>query len=301
MPPYHIGTMVNETKTSFKYIEDRGYKFKEDIITDFERYEKLREQISDKEKILENISESLKGNIDIRQLEMDRDRYSRKIKELKDSRDRNLRGIGSAESSIEGLRKNKKSLAIASERNNEVYRCIAYANELYKLFSKSYESREEKVKELLEENVNEIFKSIYHGKRYVRIDEDYNVSLDTKVSEEMVETDMSKGLEAVKNFSFVAGLVKIAKEKVKDTEDISTEEPYPLVMDAPFSNVDEIHIANISKALPMVSEQVIWILMEKDWNYAKDSLKDKVGYIYDIEKNNNSETYSKVKGRESYV
>ena len=72
-------------------------------------------------------------------------------------------------------------------------------------------------------------------------------------------------------------------------------------MDAPFSNVDEIHIENIVKIIPNVAEQVVLILMEKDWNYAKETLSDKIGYIYEINKVGNSETYSKLEEIKKYV
>lgn len=301
LPPYHIGTMVNQAKISYKIIENRGYEFKDDIMRNFELYEDLRNKISDKEKTLKDISKNLETNINVGQLEIDRNDCRSDIDKLENKRDLILINIGSSENNIETLKKHKGSLAIASDRNIEIYECLNYSNNLFKQFEKDYKAKETIVKESLEKNVNDIFENIYHGKRYLRIDEDYRVNLDVKVKDDMIETDLSEGLEAVKNFSFVAGLVKIAKEKVQDPDDPSIEEPYPLVMDAPFSNVDEIHISNISKVLPGVSEQVIWILMKKDWNYAKDSLEEKVGYIYDIEKINNSDTYSKVKGRKAYV
>ena len=43
-----------------------------------------------------------------------------------------------------------------------------------------------------------------------------------------------------------------------------------MILDAPFSNADEIHIKNIARELPGVAEQVIMFVMEKDWRYAKE-------------------------------
>ena len=50
------------------------------------------------------------------------------------------------------------------------------------------------------------------------------------------------------------------------------------------SYADEKHIANISKVLPQVAEQVILVVMNKDWEYAQANMSDKVGMIYQIEK-----------------
>lgn len=144
---------------------------------------------------------------------------------------------------------------------------------------------------------------MYHGKRNVTINNRYQIILMAMLDSDEIATDESKGLEAVKNFSFISGLVDLARQKASKTtggmEDdsdipISTE-PYPLVMDAPFSNADEIHINNISKIIPEIAEQVILMVMKKDWEFAKTALNDKVGSIYNIEKINNSETNSVVR------
>ena len=97
-------------------------------------------------------------------------------------------------------------------------------------------------------------------------------------------------------------MVDLARTKARkrsenpDENEIINTEPYPLVMDAPFSNVDEIHIENIAKILPDIAEQVILIIMEKDWNNSKHILEDKLGAKYEIIKFENKETFSKVKG-----
>ena len=66
-------------------------------------------------------------------------------------------------------------------------------------------------------------------------------------------------------------------------------------MDAPFSNVDEQHIKNISVILPEIAEQVILIIMKKDWTFAEETMGSKVGASYQIEKVDNSDTYSMIR------
>ena len=61
-------------------------------------------------------------------------------------------------------------------------------------------------------------------------------------------------------------------------------------MDAPFSNADAIHTANISKVLPEVAEQVIMFVMQKDWNYAKKVMDNRVGARYQLQKINDVHT-----------
>ena len=74
------------------------------------------------------------------------------------------------------------------------------------------------------------------------------------------------------------------------TDDNETAEIYPLVMDAPFSNTDDEHIKNICKTLPNFCDQIIMFIMEKDYNYAKESIEPKVGKIYQIDKVSETES-----------
>ena len=144
---------------------------------------------------------------------------------------------------------------------------------------------------------------MYHGSRQVTIDDKYRIQLTTTVGGEKISTDESKGLEAVKNFSFISGLVDLARKKARTIQNSSNEdepelfstEAYPIVMDAPFSNVDEQHIKNISVILPEIAEQVILIIMKKDWTFAEETMGSKVGASYQIEKVDNSDTYSVIR------
>lgn len=61
-------------------------------------------------------------------------------------------------------------------------------------------------------------------------------------------------------------------------------------MDAPFSNADETHTANISKVLPEIADQVILFVMQKDWNYARPVMSNRVGRQYQLNKLNETHT-----------
>ena len=94
-------------------------------------------------------------------------------------------------------------------------------------------------------------------------------------------------MRAVKSFAFVAGLVDLAKEALSsDKSKVANIGPqyYPLVMDAPFSNVDETHIRNISQILPNSAAQVIIAVMQKDWEPASEIMAPVIGKSYCIEK-----------------
>ena len=127
---------------------------------------------------------------------------------------------------------------------------------------------------------------MYHGTRNIMIDDNYRVKYYD------VTTEESEGLKAVKSFAFVCGLVDLAKQVISsgdsDDEEATKEfKPmyFPLVMDAPFSNMDTSHIRNVSDILPQSANQVIIAVMKKDWEPAADIMSRYVGMTYSIQKN----------------
>lgn len=174
---------------------------------------------------------------------------------------------------------------------------IQYTEEILEWLSSTYKEKESFIRDELETKVNDIFEQMYHGHRRVSIDKKYQVTLLTTIDDKEIAAGESEGSNRVKNFAFIAGLVALAKEKlIADAGDEGfnlASEPYPLVMDAPFSNADEIHTANISKVLPEIAEQVIMFVMQKDWRYAEPVMNSRVGKQYSLKKI--SETYTILK------
>ena len=198
---------------------------------------------------------------------------------------------------MERFQKAYDSLVAVSSKNKAIMNYIRYAEEILAWITKTYKEKESDIRERLEEKVNEIFNKIYHGHRRVSINEKYNVTLLTTIGEKEIASGESEGLNRVKNFAFIAGLVELAKEKIvaiagENKLDLSSE-PYPLVMDAPFSNADATHTTNISNVLPEVAEQVIMFVMEKDWRYAEPVMSYRVGTKWMLDKK--TDTYTIIK------
>ena len=166
--------------------------------------------------------------------------------------------------------------------------CIHGNHEMRPTSISTYKEKEAFIREALEMKVNNIFEQMYHGHRRVSIDQKYQVTLLTTIEDKEVAAGESEGSNRVKSFAFIAGLVALAKEKLianagEEGFNLSSE-PYPLVMDAPFSNADETHTANISKVLPEIAEQVIMFVMQKDWRYAEPVMATRVGKQYELKK-----------------
>lgn len=303
LPPHHIGTDINTLKTSGLQYCKQAEGMDDRIIQDYKEIVRLTRNLDDVREDLKHVSEEIKnlGEVNVRKIEDDYQANERLLDGKISLRGSIERDISETKRQIDDCVRELSGLAVKNDKNDLIRLEIKYAEAVYYWFKDTYDQLEHEVREQLTESINRIFKQMYHGSRKVEVDSNYRIRLKTDIGEKEITTDESKGLEAVKNFSFISGLVDLARRKARQTENddvsISTE-PYPIVMDAPFSNVDEIHIGNISTILPETAEQVILIVMKKDWEYAREKMIDKVGASYIIEKVNNSETFSKIRRNE---
>ncbi|MED4018543.1 AAA family ATPase [Sutcliffiella cohnii] len=297
LPPQSIGTIIRnfrEKITTYNSTNSTYYQGIESKYTDIYRY---KDRIQDWQDEVNYISDQIKDKENMKKYEDELTDVKRRLKNLNDKKEKLIREDGTCDAVIDRYQKIYDSLISVSEKNIEIMTYIKYAEEIHKWISATYKEKEADIREKLEEKVNNIFNKMYHGRRKVVIDEKYRVSLLTAYSDDEVKTDESKGLETVKNFAFIAGLVDLAREKIVsnagDNSMALSSEPYPLVMDAPFSNADEKHVSNISKVLPQVAEQVIMFVMEKDWKYAETVMGKKVGKKYYLDKQSETLTYLK--------
>lgn len=289
LPPQHIGTEIREFKRDCQRAETEVEDYAEVIKSDYIRIRENSNQIDDKRSQLAELSCLLQGNIDVGKFERDNVENEKQLKEKRMLLVNISSSIGEIKNQIQSLESTINGLQVATEKNKKINSYITYATKIYEWFRQSYDKSEKEVKEELYTSINDLFSQMYHGQRTVEIDDNYHITLKVDNGKGIFVNDTSPGLDTVKNFAFIAGIVDLARKKAQtkgnELEGIQySSEPYPIVMDAPFSNADDKHIANISKVLPQVAEQVILVVMNKDWEYAQPNMNNKVGMLYQIEK-----------------
>lgn len=285
-PPESIGSLVRryrEQAMDYIFSSDNYYEAIESRIATLRADQReLGLHIDERT----SLDESLKGAKDVSTLEQQYQTAERRVKEFDKRKASLLETIGSCKRDISNYEKALETLTKANQKNVRISLNIDYAQTVFDWVSEAYYSRESIVRGKLEEKVNANFGMMYHGSRTVTIDDKYRVKYID------VTTEESDGLKAVKSFAFVSGLVDLAKEALNsDSSKEANTNPqyYPLVMDAPFSNVDEIHIKNISAILSRSAEQVIIAVMQKDWEPAAEIMAPLVGRSYRIEKDHDAE------------
>lgn len=296
VPPESIGNTVRHYREKLKSFSRPAERTYDSLDQRYKEILRSKNRIQEWEDELSGISDQIKGKENMRQYESELTDIRSRLRDLHAKKDRLNREDGVQKGDIERYKKIYDSLTAVSGKNREAMELIDYAEQIRDWMSTTYKERELTIREDLEQKVNEIFEQMYHGHRRVSIDARYHVELLTTIAEKEIAAGESEGSNRVKNFAFIAGLVALAKGKiVTDSSENGinlSSEPYPLVMDAPFSNADETHTANISKVLPQIAEQVIMFVMQKDWNYAEPVMSDRVGQRYHL--NKISETYTKL-------
>ena len=295
VPPESIGNTVRhyrERLSSFSRPAERTYSSLD------ERYRAIlrsKNRIQEWEDEHQTIGTQISGKENMRRYEQELADIRVRLRDIHAKKDRLNRDDGALKSDIDRWKKLYDSLTAVSEKNRQAMELIAYAEEIKGWLEETYKDKELTIREDLEAKVNEIFERMYHGHRRVTIDAKYHVELLTTVSDREIAAGESEGSNRVKNFAFIAGLVAMAKGKIITESSENginlSSEPYPLVMDAPFSNADETHTANISKVLPEIAEQVIMFVMQKDWNYAEPVMNDRVGKRYHLNKDSETCTH----------
>lgn len=278
LPPEHVGDAVRQYKDKSEGYLAGTEDYKEQIEHKFIEYRETKRNIVSIQNEIEALANEVIDDTEARKIEDKRKEAHTKYLESKQDFDVCNRKLGECISNIQNCQKAIDKFAKSSAKNQRIARLIAYSQHVYEWLLDTYKSKEEVVRIELQKRVNDNFAKMYHGKRMIEIDDKYHV----KYSD--VKTEESDGLKAVKSFAFIASLVSMAKDKILDDGEMRLGQVYPLVMDAPFSNVDEIHIDNICSILPNTANQVIMAVMQKDWEYAATNLQDYVGMSYRIEK-----------------
>ncbi len=298
VPPESIGTTIKNFKKDIQQYDkinanDRFFQTIQSRIADILRF---KNRIQEWEEEIADIEQQIEGKDDAKKYQIELNDVKTRLKEKTKAKELAIAKIAEAESRKERFKKIYDTLIAKSDKGREIRRYLAYAIKIQEWIQGYYNDEESKIRSELQEHVNVIFQRMYHGERMLEINEKYQTVLYSVIPEthEKVVSGESEGLIRVKNFAFIAGLVDLAKSKTLSVGENKLEnEPYPLILDAPFSNADEEHIKNISRELPMVAEQVIMFVMRKDWRYAETVILDKVNQMYTLEKH--SDTYSTIR------
>jgi DNA sulfur modification protein DndD len=216
VPPESIGNTVRHYMDRLSSLSSGNDHIYEGINTRYEELYRSKARIQEWNDELEDISEKIKGKDEdaIKRHEKDLLDIKNRLREQNAKKERLIRDDEAKKQEIERFQKIYDGLIAVSSKNKETMLYIRYSEEVATWLSSSFKEKEQYIREELEERVNSIFEKMYHGHRRVVIDSKYQVTLLTTIEDQEIQTGESEGLNRVKNFAFIAGLVALAKERI---------------------------------------------------------------------------------------
>ena len=276
--------------------EDRSRAVKnyfDDFCDDYKFIREFEETYAEHEADIQKIEQQLEGLESVGSLQADLSRYEKEIKTLDSEKDLLNQQKGSHITKQKELEAARQELANKDETNRKIEIYKAYAQYMYDTLSEQYSAEEAKMRDALQNTVNELFRNIYNGGFSLSLDEKYNIQINVIDQEagfsEDVETSTAQSISVI--FAFIAGVIKMARQSQQADNAMLVSEPYPLVMDAPVSAFDKTRIKTVCEVLPAVAEQGIIFMNDTAGDFAAENLGSKVGQRYMFDKKNEFEVY----------
>ena len=197
---------------------------------------------------------------------------------------------GILEREIEELRKDldsKKKERISAEKKESKFNIEKdkkeFAEKILSHLEKIKSFKEDQGKEGLKKKIEEVYSKINKKGYTVELTENFEYKI---YDIDNIEVGMSKGESKNKALSFIGGLIYYAKELNlnKGIDMFSQGGIYPLVLDAPYGDLDNEYRMEFTKMLPILSEQIIVMVSSGQWNEKiEEVIKERIGKIYILE------------------
>ncbi len=206
--------------------------------------------------------------------------YELKINETRENISVNDRKIGVIQQEIYNKNKELKDQLIKSEATEKTNEYLEYVQFLIDQINDVYTQKEEVIRKELEDNLNYHLHRMYKKGFTIEINDKYRLKINVDGSVLNDNLDKSSGQGFMIIFAFISSIVKMAKEKNNDQYNLA--ESYPLVFDAPLSNIDEPYIPKFANVVSDIAEQAIIFLNRKDTQILKKTSSDKIGKEYEL-------------------
>lgn len=272
LPPNSIGVSVNNflRDSKNKIVETEFYN---KLKKKYSRVVETKNEILNYEDEISLINKKLLGEevqIKVRQLQNEKLNIEKDVRDRTEENKNKLIKKGEYEREKKRYEKLLEGEIVKNKENIKIYNYKKYVDAIYDELVSSLDKKEKILRDNLEKEVDAIFNSIYNGGLHINIDEKYNISTTENIN-------ISTGQSGAIILSFIAGIIKLAKNKLEYEKEECCTESYPLVMDAPLSTFDKGVIKNICNLIPNIAEQVIIFIKDTDGDLAKEHMLNKIG------------------------
>ena len=279
-------TVVKDTYNDLKYISRALFKeISKDLKSALSDNQELDRKIASHEAYLNGISEKLKDfkQINVRNLQNDRDRLLTEIGKLEQGIRQNQDEIGKIDKEINELRKKIRAAETSADKMKKLKRYGEISEDAFKAMEKIHELFAENMREKVEPKVDNIFKQLVWKSssfQNVHLSKEFELQVIDRFGEQ-AKPELSAGERQVLSLAFILAMAQVAAEEMP----LNIEnEPYPILMDTPFSKLSEEPRRNITKAIPDIAEQLILFVTDTELGVeAKKNLNSRIGKEYHLQ------------------
>jgi len=287
LPPHNVGNEIAGFKEDAnKVIEDSQQSYAE-----FNRQRKdlraYREEYNLKAEELNRINDEIKGSEDATNLKKQEEGCTFTINSYNQQLGSAKNNLEIARNELNSVRKDSNQYVVTDSRNKKVLLCKRHVDVLIRRIENYCASKEAAKREQLQDAINSIYQNIFDSSISIELDDQYNINKTDSATKNITDVEASTSQDAIMAFSFIGGIIKLARDDISNTSETSkdefhadTTEPYPLVMDAPSSSFDIKRIQSFCKLMPNIAEQVILFMKDTDGLYVEKYLSETIGHRY---------------------
>lgn len=265
---YHLGEIQKNSHSEFREIE-RNVKQKNSEITAIEAF------LRDIETQLDNVP-----NVD----NVDEKIDQRKILEAK--MNKYLEETGAITHQIKDVEEKKNEvskklseLLSRNPKNNKLRSKIKIIETSIERIKSIIETETNEAKNIIEEKVNNILSEALRKNFACKIKDDFQLEFFDAITKNPIIP--SDGETVVLTLAYVSSLIEFCKERISnDNEYLINGISAPLILDAPFSSLDNLYIRNVVNFVPEMSNQIILMLNLKDFKTVEPYLKHKISSLW---------------------
>lgn len=238
-----------------------------------------KKSIRETEEAIDEIDKSLSGASAIDDLINERKQLEDVVKDLefKISENNTLKGSFTKDKTIR-----ERAVASAEKAGTEVDN-IQKKIDLLTAASDTIKgllaSETKEYSQMLMDEIQNLIDLMLTSKREVQLSEDFQL----QVKDSFGDESKSEGQFAVISFAYIGGILKV----IKSHEKLAGKE-YPLILDGPFSKLDEEQKRNVATIIPQYAPQVIIFSKDPLMEFVDDNRMGKVWTIQSNEEKNNA-------------
>lgn len=272
-PPYSYSNLYNRLELMFNKIGINGNE-QEILNQHFKYIMDYKEIIDEKQKMIDELDDEQKKNEKIQNLVEERIELENQIDTLQKDITVLDKELGKIEAIYTQERKKFEKFTSSTDKNKIIDEKIKIMEKVKDVLENELATTSQKYSQLLKYNIEFLLENMLTSQRRVEVNSDFHV----RVFDSFNDESKSEGQFAVVSFAYIGAILKLMKE-----EEALKNKEYPLVLDGPFSKLDEDQRQNVINVIPKFAPQIIL--------FSKDSLQDyikeeRIGNIWTIVSNN---------------